>query len=75
MKVNPHLNEEKWYPAFGGVLKIIASLEAAGETTYVIFSPKVCASAVSHLLMLVLRFLILSNFSFTFAFYALCFFL
>ncbi|XP_063988392.1 uncharacterized protein LOC135168289 isoform X2 [Diachasmimorpha longicaudata] len=28
--VNQHLDEEKWYPAFGGVLKITASLEAAG---------------------------------------------
>ncbi|XP_011314818.1 uncharacterized protein [Fopius arisanus] len=28
--VNPHLEEEKWYPGFGGVLKILASLEATG---------------------------------------------
>ncbi|XP_043518967.1 uncharacterized protein LOC122533389 isoform X1 [Frieseomelitta varia] len=31
--VQRHLDDEKWYPAFGGVLRVIASLEEAGAGT------------------------------------------
>ncbi|XP_044001644.1 uncharacterized protein LOC122847852, partial [Aphidius gifuensis] len=31
--VNPHLHEETWYPAFGGILKIIVTLEAKGHNS------------------------------------------
>ncbi|KAK2578761.1 hypothetical protein KPH14_008867 [Odynerus spinipes] len=29
--VRRHLNDEKWYPAFGGVLRVISSLEESGS--------------------------------------------
>ncbi|XP_046590634.1 uncharacterized protein LOC107226919 [Neodiprion lecontei] len=28
--VNPHLDDEKWYPAFGGVMRVISSLKETG---------------------------------------------
>ena len=31
-QVQRHLDDEKWYPAFGGVLRVIASLEQAGTS-------------------------------------------
>ncbi|KOC65088.1 hypothetical protein WH47_04678 [Habropoda laboriosa] len=32
-QVQRHLDDEKWYPAFGGVLRVITSLEEAGAGT------------------------------------------
>ncbi|XP_053989796.1 uncharacterized protein LOC128882232, partial [Hylaeus volcanicus] len=31
--VRPHLDDEKWYPAFGGVLRVISTLEQSGAGT------------------------------------------